>query len=364
MVECRIEDYEPPPDAAALPHADWQRLRSATIENQASMQRVWDGGEPPSPMVVGQPSAYHFRVSLRPDGTVRLVYRDALPDQLTAIETHLDAGIRVIPMVLCDMNVLTVSSLFDPELVPSPGMDDANVMPCLRRRADVERLRKPDSRGGLMPFVLAETRRLRALLPEWLAVGVRLNTGPLSLAAELRGGTALLEDMLEAPQLCHHLLAILTDLTIEVRDLIHAAARIQVRPGIVRPDVSFHAPTVGAMLCDDLVSLLSPSLFEEFALPYLTRILRSYGGGTVHACGNPSHLLPILAGVPEVVGVEFGQGSLVDWAAARRQMPDRTLIFWDLEQEGTAYLERAARAALEPKTCIYSGCRFSPLLAG
>lgn len=351
---CRIGGYEPPPDVAPLPEVDWGRLRAAADEHQAAIQHAWDGGATPRPMVVGQPSVYHFRLARDADGGVRLIYHDALSDQLSAIASHLDAGIRVIPMVLCDMNVLTVSSLFQPELLPSPALDDANVIPCLRHRADVERLQKPDCRGGLMPVVLAETRRLRARLPEWLAVGVRLNTGPLSLAAELRGATALLEDMLEAPDLSRHLFSILTDLTIEVRDLIHEAAGIRVRPGVVRPDVSFHAPTAGVMVCDDLVSLLSPRLFEQFALPCLTRILRHYGGGMLHACGNPSHLLPVLAGTPEVLGVEFGQGDLVDWAAARRHLPDRALVFWDLGQEGATYLERAGLMATRPRTFIYS----------
>jgi hypothetical protein len=99
-------------------------------------------------MVVGQPSVYHFRIAREADGSAQLVYRDALPDQLREIASHLAAGIRVIPMVLCDMNVLVVSSLFDPELLPSDAMDDANVLPCLRSRPDVERLRSPDCRHG------------------------------------------------------------------------------------------------------------------------------------------------------------------------------------------------------------------------
>jgi hypothetical protein len=352
-MRCRIEQYAPP-DAGGLPAGDWGRLQSAAEEHRAAIQRAWDGSGSPCPIVIGQPSVYHFRVGREADGGFRLVYRDALAAQLGEIRAHLDAGIRVIPMVLCDMNVLTVSSLFDPELLPSDDLDDANVLPCLGSRLDVERLSAPDFRGGLMPFVLSETRRLRALLPAWLPVGVRLNTGPLSLAAELRGATALLEDMMEAPDVYRHLLSILTDAYIGVRDRIHEAAGIRVSAREIRPDVSFHAPTTGIMLCDDLVSVLGPREFERFALPYLTRVLGRYGGGTLHSCGSIGHLLPILAGVPEVVGVEFGQGDLVDWEAARRQLPGRALAFWDLGQEGTSYLDRAAEAACRPRTFIYT----------
>ncbi len=352
-MRCHLE-REPRTDSGPLPDADWARLKEAADEDRTAIQRAWDGNIPCSPMVVCQPSAYHYRAERDPSGECRLVYRDALQEQLALVERHLRAGAMVVPMVLCDMNVLAISSLFDPELVPSPDGEDANVRPCLPDRRAVERMERPSIEGGLIPVILDETRRLRALMPEWMAVGVRLNTGPLSLAAELRGGTDLLMDMLEAPPVYARLLDIVTGLYIEVRDAIQAAAGIEVRAGSVRPDVSFHAPTAGVMLCDDLISLLDSQRFERYALPYLRRILAHYGGGTIHACGAPGHLLPVLRDVPEVLGFEFGQGDLVDWAAARAVLPEHNLIFWDLGADGTDYLVKARRAALEPRTFIYS----------
>jgi hypothetical protein len=281
-------------------------------------------------------------------------YRDALKSQLQEIIQGLTDGAVILPMVLCDFNVLAISSLFDPELVPSPQLDDANVRPLFGERSQIERLEKPSLDRGLLPIIEKETARLRALLPPEIAVGVRMNTGPLSLASELRGATELLIDMLEAPDLYHHFVSLMTDLYIEVRQAIHRAAHIQTSLERIRPDVSFHAPTTGVMVCDDSISLLGPRQFERFAAPYLMRIFTTFGPGTIHSCGNSMRLWPALKHMPGWRAFEFGEGDKVDWQKARATFPEKNLIYWDLNQEGDAYLAMAEKAMLEPHTFVYS----------
>jgi len=59
--------------------------------------------------------------------------------------------------------------------------------------------------------------------------------------------------------------------------------------------------------------------------------------------------------IHEAAGIEVRPGRVrADWAYARATLPEHNLIFWDLGAEGTDYLEMARRAALEPKTFIYS----------
>ncbi|MGC8778258.1 MAG: hypothetical protein ACP5Q4_06225, partial [Candidatus Caldatribacteriaceae bacterium] len=57
---------------------------------------------------------------------------------------------------------------------------------------------------------------------------------------------------------------------------------------------------------EDLLALLSPKLYREFALPYLTRLSQTFGGVFIHSCGNFVHNLPVLREVKGLRGVNFG----------------------------------------------------------
>ena len=353
-MECNLKGYDRKQSAEQFCGIDWKMIHESALRNHALYQASWNGEKPERPVIIGQPSVQHFICQQDDAGKWRLVYRNALEAQLKRIQTDLAAGLIVLPMVLCDFNTLALSSMFTPDLISSEDGSDAFVKPLFNDRRNLERMEKPDLNQGLIPVLLEETRRLRSILPEFIAVGVRLNTGPLSLAAELRGATELIYDMIEAPALCRHFISMLTDLYIEVRDAIHTAAGIVLRPGIVRPDVSFHAPTSGVMICDDTLQVLGPKQFAEFGVPCFERILTHYGGGSIHSCGDTSHLWPDLAALPLLAGIEFGEGNRVNWTAARKAFPEKRLIFWDLNQEGSDYMKRTFVAAGEPRTFVYT----------
>ena len=216
-IKCEMKDYYQEPVQAVLDSVDLNRIKAASATNRALLQRAWQGDSEGVFPVISQSSVRNFYIEEDECGNRGMVYRDALRLQLNEAEKAVQAGALILPMVLCDFNVLAVSSLFNPDLVPSPNLDDANVLPVFKTRRDLERLEKPDIHQGLIPLILRETKRLRAGLPGCISVGVRMNTAPLSLASELRGATEIIFDMLEAPEAYHHFLGILTDLYIEVR---------------------------------------------------------------------------------------------------------------------------------------------------
>ena len=300
-----------------------------------------------------QPSNRNYAIRGE-NGEKHLAYHDSLSGQLASLQDAIREGYLTVPMVLCDFNTLPVSALFNPEIVAGHGETDAFTRPIFTEREDLERLEKPTLCHSMMEVMLEETARLRKALPDCIDVGVRLNTGPISVGAELRGATDLILDMKVAPDLYDHYMTIITDLYIEVRQAIHLAAGIELVQGMVRPDVSVHAPTTGVMVCDDTVQILGPTEFEECASPYLEKVLAAFGGGTIHSCGDVSHLLTSLTQVRGLDAFEFGQGELVDWAEARTALKDLNLIFWPPARDQES-LDAAFRILHEPKTFMYRG---------
>lgn len=354
-LKCDIENYHHEPVRAVLDSLDLDRIRAAAEGNRSLLQKAWQRDSNGVFPVISQTSVRNFYIKEDRCGNQRMLYRDALRLQLMEAEQAIQAGALILPMVLCDFNVLTVSSIFNPDLVASDKLDDANVLPVFKTRRDMEKLEKPDINRGLVPLVLTETKRLRARLPGYISVGVRMNTAPLSLACELRGATELIYDMLEAPDVYHHFLGILTDLYIEVRQKIHEAAGIKLRKGEVHADVSNHTATNGVCVCEDSISLLGPRQFENFAAPYLMRIFDTFGGGTLHSCGATTQVWPAVACMPGWDAFEFGEPGRIDCMAARKAFPGKNLIFYDCGAETKEYMQRMQKLMHEPQTFVYSG---------
>jgi MtaA/CmuA family methyltransferase len=105
--------------------------------------------------------------------------------------------------------------------------------------------------------------------------------GALAEAADLRGVSTLLIDLIDRPEWVHELLEICTEMEI-------AFARAQIAAG---------ADIVG--LGDAIASQIAPRAYRQFALPYEQRIfaaIREAGAiPRLHICGNTSRILADMA---------------------------------------------------------------------
>ena len=52
---------------------------------------------------------------------------------------------------------------------------------------------------------------------------------------------------------------------------------------------------------------LSPELYEEFSVPYDSRLLERFGGGCVHFCCRGDHYIELLAKIPKMYAVQMSQ---------------------------------------------------------
>ena len=66
-------------------------------------------------------------------------------------------------------------------------------------------------------------------------------------------------------------------------------------------------PDNGATLSADSMAMISGEFFEEYYRPHLERLIRCYGGITVHSCGNFSAVVKQLCDIPGIKAVNASQ---------------------------------------------------------
>ncbi len=140
-----------------------------------------------------------------------------------------------------------------PSIEPAPGG--------LAALADID---PPDPQEhGLMPlalqrYIVAEKR----LTPEGIDIKMVAARGPLAIAGWVLGITDLMVACKTEPETINHFLETVTTTIIN-----WLRAQLDV----------LHAPE-GILVLDDIVGMLSPQMYAEFAKPHLERIFRAFDG--------------------------------------------------------------------------------------
>ena len=114
---------------------------------------------------------------------------------------------------------------------------------------------------GLLPFVLNRLKHYQSQIEKaGHAIKFAVSRGPLNIAAFLVGSTEFLTAVRANPDEAHKLLDTVTDFIIDWLEL-----QAQTFPSID-----------GIFILDDIVGFLGKDDFEQMALPYLSRIFRSF----------------------------------------------------------------------------------------
>jgi hypothetical protein len=152
-----------------------------------------------------------------------------------------------------------------------------------------------------MPRVLACIDHFRAHSD--LPVSFTDNQGPLNIALNLVGLERLIIWMAEEPTVVHELMDFCTTVLIDWVQLQKERAGAPADGGAFPHLVPLPDGIGGVWLSDDDSTVLSPRLYREFVVPYNSRILRAFGGGTLHYCGNGGHQLENYLATDGLVGV-------------------------------------------------------------
>jgi hypothetical protein len=167
------------------------------------------------------------------------------------------------------------------------GDDPAVIGGCIEDLKDIARLKIPDPyKDGWMPRVIdtIDYARTHSDLP----VGLTDMNSPLSTAAQMCGYDKLFIWMFEEPEAVHELMDKITDAFIQWVKVqkAHIGEPLDASNGLQ----GIWAPKgVGVWVSDDDIVSMSPDLYEEFVVPRYSRIFETFGGGSVHFCGNAAH---------------------------------------------------------------------------
>jgi len=180
------------------------------------------------------------------------------------------------------------------------------VEPILADAAEAYELRQPDfTRQGLAAQLLETTRFFRRATAGRLPVQMPDMQGPLDLASTMLGAERLMLAMYDNPDAVHRLLDQMTRDFITYMHLQEVASEGSLVPIHCMPTVWL--PSGRAMsLSEDMLAVVSPPLYEQFAVPYNERISAEFGGVVIHSCGSWEHNLPGLARTHGLLGVNFG----------------------------------------------------------
>lgn len=229
---------------------------------------------------------------------------------------------------------------------PEDGLP-VNRVPLLQEPGDLGRLVFPTPAAGRrMSDRLGAIRTFREKVGGEIPIMGWIE-GALAEAADLRGVSNLMIDLVERPEWVRELLERCTENAI-------AFAQAQIEAG---------ADLIG--LGDAVASQISPRMYRQFALPYEQRIfaaIRSQGAvGRLHICGNTSRLIADMAhSGAEILDIDW----MVDMRAASDAAGNRILC-GNLDPvavflQGTPQMVRegiqANARAVAPRWISMAGC--------
>jgi hypothetical protein len=167
-------------------------------------------------------------------------------------------------------------------------------------------LPRPTVRSGELGRILDYTRHF--ITAAGGAYPIRLTDiqGPLDSAALVFGHSNFLTAMITHPEAVHHLLRLVTELTIdfvkEQRRIVREAG-VEFVPSLFQPWIP---DGFGVSVSNDECVMISAALHDKFNVPCLNMLSEEFGGIYLHSCGNWIHQFPSLANVRALRGHEFG----------------------------------------------------------
>lgn len=168
------------------------------------------------------------------------------------------------------------------------GGDPALKTTVLQKPEDIRNLRKPDPyRDGFMPRVLEAIDYMVAETP--YPVCVTDTQGPLNIALSICGVENLFVWMCMEPDLAHEIMKFCTEVLIDWIRVQKQHAGIEMDKGAWPHGIFLPEGFGGVYICDDDCATISADLYQEFVVPYNSRVLLEFGGGTIHFCGTAVH---------------------------------------------------------------------------
>jgi len=222
-----------------------------------------------------------------------------LETQLAVIKDHEGSKDDYVPMLLPYLGTGVIASAFGCEIVWREN-ENPWTKPIIYSPQEVYKLKSPKVTDGLLGKVLEYTKYFEEDTQGEIPIQVTDVQSPLDIASLIWAYDDFLVAMYTNPKEVHYLLKLVTDLIIEF---------VKVQKQMLTDFVPSHhlwMPDGGGFrINEDLLAIVSPSLYKEFALPYNNRISEEFNGLFIHSCGDFSFNFENLLKYDKLRGIDF-----------------------------------------------------------
>lgn len=178
-----------------------------------------------------------------------------------------------------------LASGFGTKVIFNDKMDPAVDKSIISEPADIDKLKMPDPyKDGLMPRVLKTIDYFKQNCD--LHIGITDCQGPLTSALSIIGYENFVYWMYDYPEAIHELMNKITDALIQwvMVQKKHAGEKIEKAGYII--GAKMPEGYGGVWISDDDSVIFGESQYREFVVPYNSKLLKYFGGGGIHYCGN------------------------------------------------------------------------------
>lgn len=186
--------------------------------------------------------------------------------------------------------------------------------PIVRTADEADALRQPTLDDGPIPRYFELVEKLARRLAPDVPISVPDIQSPFGIAAILWNKEDFLVAMVESPEVVARLVAkcgrLLGDF---LRELLGRVPNVN----LCHCPYAWAPPQLGCWLSEDEIGSFSRPMFEEFCLPSLVELSRTFGGLFMHCCARADHQYPAWGNIPLLRGLnprifDVGPASLID----------------------------------------------------
>ena len=253
----------------------------------------------------------------------------ALTYQAGKIDRHFDMipGDAYIPFLHPWYGTGVLASAFGVHLVCNPKADPAVSLSKMQRPEEIDNLQMPvTGESGAMKTVVKylDFFRKNSDLP----VVITDCQGPLTTAFQIAGYDKFCYWMLDDPGRIHKLMSLVTDALIDWVRFQKQRAGQQMNGGAFPLSVKIPDGYGGVWMSDDDSVIMSADLYREFVKPYNERLLRAFGGGCIHYCGNSTQNIENYALTEGLTAINnFNLDNIEAAAKMRRALREKGIVY-------------------------------------
>ncbi len=178
-----------------------------------------------------------------------------------------------------------LASGFGTEIIFNYKSDPAVGMSKIQHIDELKKLKLPNPEtDGIMPMVLRSLDHYKQHCD--LPVGITDCQGPLTTALSIIGYENFCYWIYDHPKKMHEFMELVTEGLIQWVKFQKQRAGTPMDGCCYPLGVKVPDGFGGVWLSDDDSTIVSAEVFKEFVVPYNSKVLKAFGGGCIHYCGN------------------------------------------------------------------------------